>query len=116
MKSSVIKKITVKVSPQATFTFDIDSTVYDDVYFEAATRAIERIRQNPSVMIKPVIECYEQKDEKNPNGLIVCNSYWLLVNAGLYSKAELLREKFLAQFEKDLAKEPLRGRKPTKSK
>lgn len=116
MKSSEIKTVVVKLTKDESFEFGVDANVFEDIYVEAATRALERVRCNPTAIIRPIIECWEKKDANKPSGYILCNSYWMMVNAAMYDKAERLREKFLAQTDRDLAKEPLRGRKAVKSK
>jgi hypothetical protein len=52
------------------------------------------------------IECW---DIKKPAKTFRYNSYWILVNASCYKKAELLREKCRMQHGYDLAKEPMHG-------
>jgi hypothetical protein len=109
MKSSAIKTIVAKVNSKASFEFEVDGGVFDDVYVEAATRAVERLKHDPSAIVRPIIEVCEKKDSTKAEGLVVCNSYWALVNAGMYEKAERMRELFKAQHDKDLKEEPLRG-------
>ena len=109
MKPSTIKTIIVKLAANNIFEINVDSNIFDDPHLEAATQAIEQCKIKKYGIIRPITECWEKRDEKNIKKHHMINSFWLLVNAGLYSKAELLREKFHKQTEVDLSKEPIRG-------
>ena len=113
MNSSAFKTIVVRLTSDNIQEFCIDNEIFDDPMLEAATRAVELTsKTHKHSLIRAVMECWEKK---TPNDPIVYNSYWLLVNAAKYDKAELLREKFKAQYDRDLKKEPLHGtpkRKP----
>lgn len=111
MKTSDIKQIVVKLSADIMFLFDIDPNIFDDPHLEAATRAIERCKIQKYNIIRPIIETWDKKYQKTPKKHQLYNSYWVLVNAALYSKAELLRQKFMMQSDVDLAKEPICGTK-----
>lgn len=112
MKSSVIKRIVVRLTADDIQEFDIDEKIFDDPYLEAATRAVEHSRNRKGSIIRPVAQCWEKE---NPKRGALYNSYWILVNAACYSKAEQLREKFMAQTDCDLAKEPKSGTKKPKN-
>lgn len=107
MKSSAIKTIVVRLTADNVQEFNIDSDIFDDPFLEAATRAVEKMKKQKHGIIKPVTECW---DKSTPKKSEYYNSYWILVNASCYTKAELLREKFKAQTDCDLKKEPLHGR------
>lgn len=109
MKSSTIKKIIVKLASNNVFEIDVDADIFDDPHLEAATQAIEQCRIKKYGIIRPITECWEKKDEKIPKKHHLFNSFWILVNASLFQKAELLREKFRNQTNVDLSKEPIRG-------
>lgn len=113
MKPTTSKTIVVRLTAECQQEFNIDADVFDDPYLEAATRAVETIRGNRGAIIRAVTQCWEKE---NPKKTAMYNSYWILVNAACYDKAEQLREKFLAQTDCDLAKEPKSARKPTKRK
>lgn len=106
MKSSTIKTIVVRLTADNIEEFDVDTDIFDDPFMEAATRAVEKARLRKHGIIRPITECWEKK---NPKRAGLYNSYWILVNASCYSKAEILREKFRLQSDCDLAKEPVRG-------
>jgi hypothetical protein len=108
MKSSGIKTIVVQLTADNVQEIDIDTNLFDDPYMEAATRAVEKSKMKNGSMIRPVTTCWEKT---NPKKGELYNSYWVLVNAACYTKAELLREKFKAQTDCDLAKEPVCGNK-----
>lgn len=112
MKSSAIKTIVVRLTADNVQEFEVDTEIFTDPYLEAATRAVEKTRTQKHGIIKAVTECWDKKTPKKPH---LYNSYWLLVNASCYTKAELLREKFKAQTDCDLKKEPLHGRTPSGS-
>lgn len=108
MKSPMIKTIVVRLTTENVSEYDVDIDIFDDPFLEAATRAIEKTRKKMSGIIsRAIIECW---DKKEPKRVIMFNSYWILVNAACYSKAELLREKFRMQTNCDLAKKPVYGR------
>lgn len=106
MKSSVIKTVVVRLTSDNVTEFEIDSSIFDDPFLEAATRAVEKTKTRKHGIIRAVTECW---DKSTPKKQFLYNSYWVLVNASCYAKAELLREKFKTQTDVDLAKEPLHG-------
>ena len=108
MKSSAIKTVVVRLTAENVQEFDIDTEIFDDPFMEAATRAVEKTKTHKHGIIRPIAECWDKKDPKKSAAMY--NSYWVLVNAACYSKAELLREKFKMQTDCDLAKEPVHGR------
>ena len=109
MKSSKIKKIVVKCSNFWMDEFEIDSEIFDDVYVEAATRAVEKRQAIPGFKVGVIIECWEKKDFKKPEKHFCYNTYRVLINAGLHEKAEILRLNFMRMHGIDLQKESLRG-------
>lgn len=113
MKSSTIKTIIVSLDTSNIHEIDVDANIFDDVYMEAATRAVEKCNVRKYGIIRPIISCWDKKDEP-PKRKELINSYWVLVNAAAYKLAELIRERFKTQSDKDLAKEPVRAR--TKAK
>ena len=70
MKSSKIKKIVVKCANFWMDEFEIDSEIFDDVYVEAATRAVEKRMKMPNFMVAVIIECWEKKDFKKGQGIL----------------------------------------------
>jgi hypothetical protein len=111
MKSSTLKTIVVRLTSDNVLEYDIDTDIFEDPFMEAATRAVETSSKKKHGVIRAVMECWEKK---NPKKSRMYNSYWILVNASCYSKAELLREKFKMQTDCDLASEPVHGRTPLK--
>ena len=106
MKSSAIKTIVVQFTADDIQEFEIDVGVFEDPFMEAATRAIEVSKNRRGSIIRATTNCWEKDNVKKP---ALYNSYWILVNAACYAKAELLREKFKAQTDIDLAKQPQCG-------
>jgi hypothetical protein len=109
MKSSKIKKIVVKCGDFWMDEHSIDSDIFDDVYVEAATRAVENRQNLPGFKVGIIIECWEKKDFAKPNKHICYNTYRVLVNAGLYDKAEIMRTNFMKMYGTDLRNESLKG-------
>lgn len=107
MKPSAIKTIVISLTADNVSEFDINTEIFDDPFLEAATRAVEKCKRTKGGIIRPITSCWEKKTPKKTH---MYNSYWILVNAGCYSKAEQLREKFKAQHDVDLKFEPLHGR------
>lgn len=110
MKSSAIKTIVVRLTADNVQEFEVDCNIFDDPYLEAATRAVEKTKNKKHGIVKTITECWNKKTPKTTH---FYNSYWILVNAGCYVKAELLREKFKAQTDCDLKKEPIHGTPPS---
>lgn len=110
MKSSTNKSIVVKINGKKS-RVTVDSAVFDDVFIEAATRVVEKQKKNPTYFhrIRIIAECYERKDEKKIENHFHINMYHVLINAGLYDVAELLREKTLNLHKVDLQLEPARS-------
>lgn len=109
MKSSTLKKIVVKCASLWVDEFEIDSEIFDDVYIEAATRAIEKRKDEAGFRVTVVLECWEKKDFKKPEKHFCYNTYRILINAAMHEKAEMLRMNFLQMHGIDLQRESLRG-------
>lgn len=92
---------------------EIDSEIFDDVYVEAATRAIEKRKDLPGFKVTVIIETWEKKDFKKPDRHFCYNTYRILINAGMHGKAEMLRLNFLRMHGVDLQKESLKGENDT---
>ena len=105
---SLIKNITVCLSKDNMAEYNVDTNLFTDPFLEAITRAIERGTKNTGILvsIRPIATCWETKKPKKQHSY---NSYWPMINAGQHIKAELLREKFKSQYDRDLAKEPIGG-------
>ncbi len=112
MKSSTIKTIVVCLSADNISEHGIDMELFEDPYMEAVTRAVEKNKKNRGAIIHSTTQCW---DKKTPKITHTYNSYWILVNASSYRKAEQLREKFKMQHNIDLAKEPFHARDTGKS-
>lgn len=105
--SPTLKTVVVKLTADNVFEFAIDTDIFEDPFMEAATRAVEKTKAKKHGIIRAVTECWDKKLPKKP---FTYNSYWILINAACYTKAELLRDKFKAQTDIDLSKEPVHGR------
>lgn len=110
MKSSTAKVVIVKLNGKRN-QITVDSAVHDDIFIEAATRVVEKHRSDMSFFhkIRIIGECYEKIDEADINKHYQINMYHILINAGLYSVAELLREKAKNLHKVDLQLEPARA-------
>jgi hypothetical protein len=109
MDTSTIKTVVVKLAPDNMYEIDVDADIFEDIYLEAATQAVEQCKVKKYGIMRHITECWEKKDSNIKKKHQYFNSYWILVNASLFKKAELLREKFQSQNDKDLSKEPIRG-------
>ena len=109
MKSLTLKKVVIKCADFWMDEIEIDSEIFDDVYIEAATRAVEKRKDLPGFKITIILECWEKRDFKNPNKHFCYNTYRVLINAGLYDKAEILRLNFMKLHGVDIQKESLKG-------
>lgn len=88
---------------------EIDSEIFEDVYVEAATRAIENRKDLPGFKVTVILETWEKKDFKRPEKHFCYNTYLILINAGMHDKAEMLRLNFMRMHGIDLQKESLKG-------
>jgi len=109
MKPSTLKKIVVKCADFWVDELEIDPEIFDDVYVEAATRAIEKRKDLDGFKVTVVLECWEKKDFKKLDKHFCYNTYYVLINAGMYEKAEMLRLNFIRMHGIDLQKESLKG-------
>ena len=109
MKSSTLKKVVVKCANLWMDEFEVDSELFDDIYVEAATRAIEKRKDLSEFKVTVVIEAWEKKDFKRPNRHFCYNTYRVLINAAMHEKAEILRMNFMKLNGIDLQKESLKG-------
>ena len=109
-----IKTIIVKCLDWAD-AVEVDSEIHDDVYTEAATRVIEANKNTPNFTVSVVMECFDKEDVKNIDKHFVRNTYFILVNASLHEKAEMLRLNFLKANKIDLQKQSLTGDGPENS-
>jgi predicted DNA-binding ArsR family transcriptional regulator len=109
IKTSTLKKIVVKCADFWMDELEIDSEIFDDVYVEAATRAIEKRKDLPGFKVTVILDCWEKKDFKKPEKHFCYNTYRVLINAALHDKAEMLRINFMKMHGIDLQKESLKG-------
>lgn len=109
MKLSKIKKIVVKAADFWMDEIEIDCDIFDDVYLEASTRAVEKRRNLPGFLLSATLECWEKKDFNNTNKHFCYNTYFVLVNAGMHKKSEIFRDNFTRMYGVDLQKESLKG-------
>ncbi len=112
MKSSKVKTIIVECKLKNsldTKEFEIDPDIFDDVYLEAATRFAEQLVKAKNAKIAPILSTYEKKDVKNYNKHFCYNSYYVIVNAGFYKKAEMMRQNFMAGSGIDLKTQSLKS-------
>ena len=85
----------------------LDSTLFKDLYMEAATRVIEQNKDNPKFQLSPVMICFDKKDVNNVDKYYLYNTYYILINAGLHKKAEAFREIILKMHSFDIGEEKL---------
>lgn len=121
MKAPALKTVAVRCSDFWEDVFEIDPTVHEDIYMEAATRAVEKRKALENFKVTVMVECWEKKNQDNPDKHFCYNTYFILVNAGLHKKAEMLRLNFFKMHKIDLQKESLKpkeanGGSPSKSK
>lgn len=107
-KKSVIKKVVVKCANFWMDEFDIDPKVFDDIYMEAATRAVDKRQNDADFKVAVVIECWVAEDVDKPEKHICYNTYFVMINSGLHIKAENFRRNFLLLHKIDLQKENLK--------
>jgi hypothetical protein len=110
MKSSTAKVVIVKINGKKN-QVTIDPETHDDIFVEAATQVVEKYKKDMSFFhkIRIIGECYEKEDETNPSKHYQINMYHILMNAGLFSVADLLREKAKNLHNVDLQLEPVRA-------
>jgi len=110
MKSSTNKVVIVKINGKR-HQITVDAEIHDDIFIEAATRVVEKYKNDPTFFhkIRIIGECYEKVDEDKVECHHQINMYHILLNAGLFSMAELLREKTKNLHKVDLMKEPARA-------
>jgi hypothetical protein len=102
-----MKTVVVRCGDHWIDEFRIDSFVFEDIYMEAATRAVEKRKNLPGFKVVAIVECWIKEDDSDLNKHICYNTYYIMVNAGLYEKAENLRANFLKLYNIDLKKESL---------
>jgi len=89
---------------------EVDETIFDDYKLEACTQAIERAMKDGNSNVTALLQCWVvPKNSKAKKSVTVYNTYKILINAGMHSKAEILRKVFLIKTKVDLAKEPIKG-------
>ena len=104
-----MKKIVVKCDEYWMDEYEIDSEIFDDVYLESATRAVEKRKNQPGFKVTVMVECWEKKDFKKPEKHFCYNTYLILINAGMHEKAEILRKNFMKLYSIDLQKDSIKG-------
>jgi hypothetical protein len=81
---------------------EIDSENHDDFLLEAATRSLEKRKDDPDLQLTAIIEVWEKRNEKNINKHFAYNSYLVLVNASMHKQADYLRRVYLKRNKVDL--------------
>lgn len=109
IENSNIKKIVVKCAKFWIDEFEVDANIFDDVYLEAATRAVEKRKNLPGFKITIFLECWEKKDFAKFENHYCYNTYYVLINAGLHEKAEIFRKNCIKVNSVDLQKESLKA-------
>jgi hypothetical protein len=109
MKSQRAKKTIVVKCLDWTDEFTVDSEIFDDVYMEAATRALEKRYKDDEFRVAVVMNCCTKRNLTNVDKHLLYNTYFVLINAGLHEKAELLRENFMEMHKIDIQKESLKS-------
>lgn len=105
-----MKKVIVYLDKDK-YEVEIDNTVFDDYKLEACTRVVERLFSNGIYKITPFMFCEDAcKTKKSNMKFGTYNTYKLIINAGYYSKAEILRTSFLRDNLTDLANEPIQSK------
>jgi hypothetical protein len=84
---------------------NVDPTIFDDVYVEACTQAMETNFKENNMLVAPFIEA----SVKNKKRVYIFNSYKILSNAGYHTFAENLRKNVKRNMSVDLKNEPIRG-------
>lgn len=109
MKSSTTKVVIVKINGKKN-QVTVDTAIHDDIFVEAATRVVEKQRGNASYFTKTKLIglCYLKDDHKNPERHQHVNLYYVLMNAGFYDLAELVRDKTKEAHKVDLQTQPMR--------
>lgn len=91
----------------------VEEEIFDDPHVEACTRCIEKkvknLQEDDDFLVNPIMVVKSLK-RKNAKFKII-NTYKVLLNAGLPSRAEVLRKVFFQNTEIDLAREPLSSSK-----
>lgn len=109
-KKSPIKEYSVR-SADWSMECEVDTSIFDDPYVEACTRCVEsKIRgltEEEDFLVNIVLWVKETKAKKEKT----INTYKVLLNAGLPSRAEMFRKIIFATTEVDLANEPLSSSK-----
>ena len=112
MKPSQIKTIVVECKMKDSYDtkeFEVDCEIFDDIFLEAATRFVEQHIKPPNARIPPILTAYEKKNYKNINKHFCYNSYYVIINAGFYKKAEVMRRNFISMSGIDLKKEKIKS-------
>jgi len=88
-------------------TIKVDDKIFEDIYVEACTQAIEQLQKMNKLRLWSTINCW---NKKYPDKLVTYNSYKILINAGLYKFAEYIRKYYLNKQNIDWATEPLKNK------
>jgi hypothetical protein len=111
-KPTTLKQIVVECRTKTiceTGEFEIDADIFDDIYLEAATRFVDGYVKKPEAKMPPILTAYEKSDTNNVNKHYCFNSYYVIVNAGFYKKAEMMRQNFKNITNIDLKFETLKS-------
>jgi hypothetical protein len=91
-----------------TKTLNIDSDIFDDIFTEACTRIVEHMSTEKKMILGPIMVCNTGIGKRKKYA--TCNSYKVLLNAGLHVIAELFRKTVFEQTQIDWANEPFRSK------
>lgn len=86
----------------------IECDVFEDVLTEACTRILENNIKEPTFKIFPILYVRYKNDDIQKNKTF--NTYKILINASMYSQAEIIRKNFLKDMGVDLNDEPLHSK------
>jgi hypothetical protein len=117
MKLPILKKVVIKCDLKDKDNVNvgwedeivIDPTIFDDILLEACTQAVEKRKNEPGFCLGMTLECYDKKNSKDPNAHYCYNTYFVMINASMHQKAEMLRSNFMKLYKVDLKVESLKG-------
>ena len=103
-----MKTIVVK-SNVWTLEHTLDPSLFDGdtcaMYREAAVSVLEKQAMKPHCKVGLLLECYEKKNANKIGTHVLFNTYFVLLGARMYEKANELRKKAKLEFGIDLREE-----------
>ena len=100
------KTVSVSVPGGRSKMIVVDTDIFDDIYVEACTRALESLLKENNLKMTPTMQCCVEESSE-VSDIVSVNTYKVLLNGSMPKQAEFLRQHLIKSMKIDWREEPL---------